>query len=182
MTLSATALKNHPGLSQDRIRPHTIGRAQCTDIEEILALRHQSAHKLCAEHYSQGMLADWAPATPSEIYMTTLSDNITQGEHRVIICRSSYGVIGYGSLCFNMGEIRALFVHPSHIRTGIGREMLASLEACARRASKNSCHLDATIGSVGFYEACGYVQHGPSKKHLVSGRTMPCVRMSRSVA
>lgn len=54
------------------------------------------------------------------------------------------------------GEIRAIYVHPSVARRGVGSRIYEELEATARQAGIDSLGLWASRNAVTFYEAQGY--------------------------
>lgn len=54
------------------------------------------------------------------------------------------------------GEIRAVYVHPDHARSGVGTALLAELERRAHRYGFDSLVLTASLNAVPFYEHHGY--------------------------
>ena len=75
--------------------------------------------------------------------------------------------------------IRAFFVHPDYIRTGIGRELLRWSEREAGAAGFRSIEIVATLAGEPLYSACGYVTVERYSIDLINGLTLPVVRMKR---
>lgn len=68
-------------------------------------------------------------------------------------------IIGVGRLQRNtatQSQIRYMAVEPADRRCGIGKALVASLEAQAKHWNMQSIVLNAREQAVGFYQACGY--------------------------
>lgn len=76
-------------------------------------------------------------------------------------------------------RIRAMFVHPSHARRGIGRLIVERAENEAREAGFTTCELMATLPGVPLYEACGYEAVERVEIELPDGVALECLRMVR---
>lgn len=55
------------------------------------------------------------------------------------------------------GEILLLYVSPDHINRGVGRAVLAAMEARAREWELDELRLDSSVTAKSFYERHGYV-------------------------
>lgn len=53
-------------------------------------------------------------------------------------------------------RIRAMYAHPDHARRGIGRLILETAEAAAKRAGFSRLTMAATLAGEPFYARCGY--------------------------
>lgn len=57
-------------------------------------------------------------------------------------------------------EVRKLAVHPSHLRKGIARQLLAHVHASASEAGHERMNCAASLNAVPFYRALGYADTG----------------------
>jgi GNAT superfamily N-acetyltransferase len=53
-------------------------------------------------------------------------------------------------------RVRAMYTHPSFVRRGVGRMILAACEKAARAESFTRAELVATMAGLPLYQACGY--------------------------
>lgn len=53
-------------------------------------------------------------------------------------------------------RIRAMYTHPKHTRKGVGRLILDTAEAAARKEGFRELEMAATMSGKPLYEACGY--------------------------
>jgi GNAT superfamily N-acetyltransferase len=77
-------------------------------------------------------------------------------------------------------RIRAFFVHPSHARQGIGRELLAACERAANAAGFRRFELVATLTGEPLYRACAFRAVERYDVTLPNGLRLPVVRMVKS--
>jgi len=77
-------------------------------------------------------------------------------------------------------RIRAMFVDPSHARTGLGRRILEAAEGDARAAGFRRFELMATLPGVPLYKSCGYEEIERTTIQLPDGVRLDVLRMSRS--
>jgi GNAT superfamily N-acetyltransferase len=73
-------------------------------------------------------------------------------------------------------------VATEHVRQGIGRAILRRLEELAREAGLTELRMDASINSVPFYRANGFVAVELGEHVMSSGGRMSCVRMQKTLA
>jgi GNAT superfamily N-acetyltransferase len=78
-------------------------------------------------------------------------------------------------------RIRAMFVHPSAARRGLGRRILEASEAAARAAGFTHLELMATLPGVPLYLACGYTELERTFIRLPDGMELETVRMGKGV-
>jgi len=76
-------------------------------------------------------------------------------------------------------KIRAFFIHPDHIRRGLGRWLLRHCEAEARRAGFSAFELMATLPGKRLYESCGYTAGEPVAHPLPGGLSIEFVPMRK---
>lgn len=86
-------------------------------------------------------------------------DAIEQDCHHVTACTDAGEIVGIGRLQFNSAaeaQIRYMAVEPEHEGRGIGRQVVAALEAIASDHGRRLIVLDAREPAVGFYQKLGY--------------------------
>jgi GNAT superfamily N-acetyltransferase len=65
-----------------------------------------------------------------------------------------------------------MYVHPDFARRGLGRQILAVIEAAIVEAGYAEVGVDATLGGVPLYERCGYSPIGETQAALPDGAEM----------
>lgn len=63
---------------------------------------------------------------------------------------------GFGHLAVDEREVRAVYVHPDHARSGVGSALLAHLEGVAYGRGLSALELTASLNAVPFYRQAGY--------------------------
>jgi GNAT superfamily N-acetyltransferase len=84
-------------------------------------------------------------------------------------------VSGVG-LLHQSGEVRLCYVRPRQQRAGIGRALLAALEARARAVGLAQLQLHSTAVARAFYESQGYVPQGAPIARRGRGLAYPYVK------
>ena len=77
-------------------------------------------------------------------------------------------------------RVRAMYTHPSFVRRGVGRLILAACEAAARAEGFTRAELVATMAGMPLYLACGYqpVEHFTDDR---GGAPVPLARMIKAL-
>ena len=76
-----------------------------------------------------------------------------------------------------VGEVTAVYVHPDHVRRGVGSALLDRLEAHARDEGLDALSLTASLNAVPFYERAGY-EPAEEVTHATTDEVdLTCVRM-----
>jgi putative acetyltransferase len=104
----------------------------------------------------------------------------------VIIASLAGEDIGWGSSAAD--HIGALYVSPAYARRGVGRTLLAKLEAAVAQRGHELVRLESSVNAVSFYERLGYVQSGslrvdgslPMRKRLPGPAREPTAPTSSS--
>jgi len=78
-------------------------------------------------------------------------------------------------------KIRALFVHPSRARNGLGTLLLQACESAAREAGFQRAELTATLTGVKLFGARGYAPAEEIRVPLANGEVLPVRRMVKSL-
>ena len=151
--------------------------AKPEDAELLPALQRASVLAQCASVYSAVQLAEWAASFVPDSYrimMDTrqmLVDEVEDGGGRVL---RAFGVIDA-----RHARINALYVAPVVAGKGVGRALLAALEAAPGASGVGELRLSATLNAVGFYEAHGYERCGATTHRLASGAELACESMRK---
>ncbi len=74
-------------------------------------------------------------------------------------------------------KVRAIFVHPTFARRGLGTLILAHVEAAARAAGFRRFEMGSTLTGVPLYRLKGYVEVERIGVPLSNGEALPVVRM-----
>ena len=77
-------------------------------------------------------------------------------------------------------RVRAMYTHPDHARSGVGRSILALCERAARAEGFSSVELMATLAGEPLYRACGY----RARERIADARggaAVPLVRMHKDL-
>lgn len=77
-------------------------------------------------------------------------------------------------------RVRAMYTHPRHARTGVGRLILSACEDAARREGFRRMELMATLSGEPLYLACGY-QPLERLTDARGGHPVPLVRMGKAL-
>jgi GNAT superfamily N-acetyltransferase len=76
-------------------------------------------------------------------------------------------------------RIRAFFVHPAHVRRGVGRSILSACESALLAAGFTSAELVGTLTGEPLYASFGYSVTERYEVPMAGGLTLPVVRMSK---
>ncbi len=77
--------------------------------------------------------------------------------------------------------VRSVFVAPERARQGLGRRVMAHIEADAARAGIARLTLTATLPGEALYRALGYDDNGPAEAVLPDGTRIALREMSRRI-
>jgi putative acetyltransferase len=99
----------------------------------------------------------------------------------LIVAKQNNLIVGFGSIASKDNQLRALYVHPSFGRRGIGARILTALEHEAKSLGLLYLQMDASINAESFYrkhefEIIEYATH-----QLASGQEMACVKMQKTL-
>jgi len=78
-------------------------------------------------------------------------------------------------------KIRAFFVHPHHVRRGIGTLILEACEEAATAEGFRRLEMGATLTGVPLYLAHGYIEIEPQEVPLANGEGLPIIRMEKKI-
>jgi putative acetyltransferase len=155
------------------IRPATTA-----DAEAIVDLHFAAVHQTAAAFYPSEVLDRWS-RQPDEQRYQRIREAVEKGEELLVVAEDALGVVGFGSIVPGLQELRAVYVHPTVGRTGIGSRILVSLERLAMDRGVSQLQMAASINAEAFYRRAGYEVVERGVHQLGGGHAMACVRMRK---
>ena len=117
--------------------------------------------------YFSELRARFPPGYDPDAGMPTLTDDLTPPKGIFFVVRDEDAAIACGALKVldaTTGEVKHMFVHPSHRGRGLGRQILAAVEDHARGLGMTRVVLDTNeclTEAVTMYERSNYVSIEP---------------------
>jgi putative acetyltransferase len=152
-----------------------IARAGEEHREGICRAHKASITVLCAGHYTPQEMRSWIGGRQPDDYLPGIRENV------FLIALTRGRVAGFAEMQPADGLIKALYVHPGHVRSGIGSTLVKCLETEARQAGLALLRLDATLNSVPFYLSRGYTLQGEGTTTTQGGLALSCVHMQKNL-
>lgn len=155
--------------------PHetVIRKATGADAPAAWLIRNASIWQQCSAHYPADLLELWTRGELTEAFITMVEDSF----HVAIMDDQ---VVATGMIDLESGKLDAIFVHPDHMGTGLGKQMLLYLENLAIEAGLAEMHLESTLNATGFYRGCGFTGEGISSYQSPRGISLDCVLMKKN--
>jgi GNAT superfamily N-acetyltransferase len=152
----------------------TIRKAKRDDAHSIWDIRNAAIMDQCKGHYPPEALETWTGGEMTERFM----DAVEQSFHVAVL---DGRIVGTGKIGLESGKVDAIFVHPLHMRAGIGRLMLSHLESLALDAGLEQLSLESTLNAAAFYRACGFAGDSVAKYESPRGLSLDCVPMTKTL-
>lgn len=148
---------------------------ELADAAPLWDLRTRAIRELCAGHYPPGDVDAWArtPMPPRFAEVLVLQ--------RAVVVEADGRAIAFGFLDRDDGEVAAVYVSPDVARCGVGRMLLARLEADAAAHGLAKLRLAASLNALRFYRSAGYGDERPDTFRHPGGFDLPCVRMQKAL-
>ncbi|MFM8581608.1 MAG: GNAT family N-acetyltransferase [Planctomycetaceae bacterium] len=121
------------------------------DAEQIAAIYYHTIHTVNAAHYTAPQCEAWAPAAT----LDPTGWRLKQRDRYTLVAEREGQLLGFGEL-LPSGHVDCFYVHHAHQRQGVGRAILAGLEAEAARLGLQRLDLEASLTAQPFFEACGW--------------------------
>ena len=141
----------------------------------ICTVHVRAIRETCARSYSPEQVSAWAGLLSPNSYSTVLKERV------LVVATDGGAVVGFGQLNPDTGEVDAVYVLPGRQGEGIGRLLLAELEAQARERDIRMLELSATLNAVPFYAQAGYTRCHVAVHRLPTGVELQCVRMGKEL-
>lgn len=151
-----------------------ITKAHNDDAQEIWDIRNAAIRSECKDHYSREELEVWTSGGTTEQFLTVVED------HFYVAILHGH-VVGTGMINLEEGKVDAIFVHPSHVRAGIGRQLLFYLEKLAVEAGLAELCLDSTLNAAPFYRKCGFIGDSVAQYKSPRGVSLDCIPMIKKL-
>jgi len=146
-------------------------RGACvSDVRDMHELHARAVDASCRGYYSDDQIRVLLIGRTAEGYLPA----IERGE--MFVMESDGRMVGFGHA--TVGEVQVLFVEPDWAGRGVGGALLEHALRLAKQGHEGPIQLKSTLNAVGFYEAHGFVEVGPTEldKH---GVALPFVLMER---
>ncbi|MDD3444924.1 MAG: GNAT family N-acetyltransferase [Zavarzinia sp.] len=128
----------------------TLRSATPADYQAMATLFRESVHRGAARDYDAEQRAAWAP-----VEMDMAAFAARQDLCRVWIAERAGAMAGFVT-SRDDGLVDMLFVHPDHLRRGVGRRLLEIIETEARRAGRAGLYANVSLTARSLFEACGF--------------------------
>lgn len=102
---------------------------------------------------------------------------LTEAGMTILVALAGKTVAGF--IFFTPGEIKALYVRPTHGHQGVGGRLLELAETTCRHAETPVLRLTASRNAVPFYTAKGFQTVGRGAFPLAGGITLRCIIMEK---
>jgi N-acetylglutamate synthase-like GNAT family acetyltransferase len=155
-----------------------IRAANSVDAEAIINTHYAAIHQTASVFYPSEVLEAWS-RKPDEARYQWMRQIILQGDEIVVVAEDEIGVIGFGIVSPKSHEMRALYVHPTVGRRGIGQKILWELEARAAIQDISCLQLNASLNAEAFYQRSGYKTLSRGTFRLSSEHEMNCIKMEK---
>jgi putative acetyltransferase len=142
-----------------------------SDAGGICEMHIRSIRELCIRDYTPEQIEVWAgPKRPSD-YLEPIRGK------RIFVAEQAGQIAGFGDYHATKNEICAIYVHPDFVRQGLGRALFLVVTDELKARGFSHVELDASLTSVGFYEAMGCRKIEERLHPFRDGVSIPCVRM-----
>jgi len=142
------------------------------DADRILELHVRAIREICSRDYTPEQIEAWAGPKRAAHYLAPIRGK------RLVVAEQAGRVVGMGDYHATTNEICAVYVDPDFGGQGIGRALFQAVTAALKAKGFAEAVLDASLTSVGFYEAMGCRIVGSRLHPLRPGVAIPCVRMT----
>ena len=157
----------------------TIRPATPDDAGAMVRLHRAAVQAVDDAHYPGAVREAWSPVPTAE-REAWLVGRITDPTVLALVATTGDGAIaGFALASLPPAKLHALYVHPDRGGQGIGRQLLAQVEAQARASASEMMELMASRNAVEFYQACGYARIADATQALADGTVMDAVHMQR---
>ena len=163
----------------DQSDPVTIRPVTAADVDPLAVLQEASILRLGVAPYGAVKARAWA-RLGHEFKHVLLEPG------RYFVAERAGARVGVGgwspdSLEGDLAWIRYLFVHPDHVRCGIGRRLVAVAEQAAAAAGRRRLEVWSSLNAVPFYTALGYRRVRAARWPVAAEIELDYVLMARRI-
>lgn len=145
------------------------------DADTLWSIRTRAIAQVCAPVYSAEVIGKWL-AVPMPVCWGQMLV-----EKQAIVATLERQATGFGILDIKAQTIEAVFVSPEHAGNGIGRQLMAGLEALAARSGLTRLQLSSSLNAVNFYTRAGYQTDSKTRFSHPAGFALDCHLMSKQL-
>jgi putative acetyltransferase len=143
------------------------------EVAEILRLVESAVAHGCRHHYDPAQRA----AVYASYAQTLFVDSL--GAIESVAAEQDGRIIGFAQLDPASARLRALFVDAAFQQQGVGRVLLAEIEARASRHGCTRLHGAMSLNAVPFYTRAGFRACGKEEHLMATGVPVAIVRMEK---
>lgn len=147
-----------------------IRRFTAEDAEQLSQLIKRTLRNVNSRDYSMDAIESLIPFFTPESLIQQAS------EQYMIVCIDEGELVGVASL--DGDRVRTVFVDADRQRLGIGKLLMADIEARAIETHQTWLYLHAALSAENFYQALGYKSIGPIDREL-NGFPVPEVETAK---
>jgi GNAT superfamily N-acetyltransferase len=152
--------------------------ARFDEIPEVLRLVQRSVAFGCRAHYAPEQRAAVFATYARALFVESL------GPFESVVAELAGRIVGFAQVDTRRGHLRALFVDDTCQGRGVGRALLAEVEARAARHGCSRLHGAMSLNAAPFYAAAGFTARGAetlTSASLDGGATVkvPIIRMEK---
>jgi putative acetyltransferase len=166
-----------PGVNREAVSL-TLRPATAADAVAMIDLHFAAVHMTAAGAYPSDVLDSWSPL-PDEARYEDMRRAIANGEELLVVAECLSQVVGFGSIVPHLGELRAVYVHPSDARRTVGSQLLSRLEELAVSHGLRTLNVTASTNAERFYSRAGYEIVRRDVHQLRNVSAMDCFRMRK---
>jgi GNAT superfamily N-acetyltransferase len=153
--------------------PVSMRAARFEDVSGILRLVEGAIEQGCREHYGERQRQAVFAGYASTLFVDAL------GPFESLVAEVGGRLAGYAQVDLAGGGLRALFVDASFHGQGVGRALLAAIEARARAAGCRRLGGAMSLNAVSFYAAAGFRPLGAPERLRTAQVWVPILRMEK---
>jgi len=163
------------------VAEYIIRRADSSDAGEIAVAHLDSIQSIGPRFYPPSVVEDWAEGLTPDLYATAMEAE----EVFFVACGQiddRPGVLGFAT--YRIDDPRdggSVYVRGAVTRQGIGSALLRTVEAHAMARGATTLPVESSLAGVDFYRANGFEEIGRGDTLLLSGRSMACVFMRKTL-
>lgn len=142
------------------------------DAEEKTEMHLSTIREVNSQHYSEEQIEAWT-TFDSENY-------VEETEKEKWVAEEDGKIIGFGDYIPMEAEITGVYVHPDHLRKGIGSKLLEKMEQAARDQGIEKLTCVSSLTAKEFYRNHGY-KVKKQIKHETSGEELEAYKMEKEL-
>jgi GNAT superfamily N-acetyltransferase len=162
-----------PGALVKRSPTLAIRAVRFEDVAGILRLIARAIEGGCRAHYDPAQRAAVFQGYASVLFVEAM------GPYETLAAVLDGQLVGFAQLDASNGRLRALFVDARVQGHGVGRALLADVEARAALRGRARVHGAMSLNAVPFYERVGFRPCAAPERLTTAGIPLPIVRMEK---